>query len=147
MCSWLFRWSWLFGWCCLFGGACSSGSSSLGDNADGLMDVEADGPTDGENDGFSGGTNSSGGTGCSGGTGSSGGSSGGGADCLTCGAASVHSCHNDMEFLDLFQQLGYRLGDKNWQTPKDWLQEDADDPGYQLMTDAESYMKFWVEQL
>ena len=55
---------------------------------------------------------------------------------------SVHSCRNVMEFLDLFQQLGYRLGDKNCQTPKVWLQKDADEPGYQLMTNAESYMKF-----
>ena len=46
----------------------------------------------------------------------------------------MHSSHNDTEdFLDLFQQLGY----KNWQIPEDWLLEDTNDPGYQLMTDAE----------
>ena len=46
------------------------GAGSLGDIADGLMDVEADGPTDGKNDGSSGGTGPSGGAGCLSGAGS-----------------------------------------------------------------------------
>ncbi len=45
---------------------------------------------------------------------------------------------NDTEdFLDLFQRLGYTPGDENWQTPENWLVQDADDPGYQLVTDTE----------
>ncbi len=45
---------------------------------------------------------------------------------------------NDTEdFLDLFQRLGYTPGDENWQTPENWLVQDADDPGFQLMTDTE----------
>ena len=42
-----------------------------------------------------------------------------------------------MEFRDVFQQLGYTPGDQNWQTPEDWLEEDSEDPGYQLITDNE----------
>ena len=62
----------------------------------------------------------------------------------------MHGSHNDTEdFLDLFQQLGYRYrpGDKNWQIPEDWLLEDTNDPGYQLMTDAEIIQKFQVQLL
>ena len=42
-----------------------------------------------------------------------------------------------MEFRDLFQQLGYTPGDQNWQTPEDWLEENLEGPGYQLMTGNE----------
>ena len=42
-----------------------------------------------------------------------------------------------MEFRKFFQQLGSTPGDQNWQTPDDWLEEDSEDPGYQLMTDNE----------
>ena len=41
------------------------------------------------------------------------------------------------EFDDLFQKMGFNQGDENWLSPQDWLQEDASDPGYQLMTDDE----------
>ena len=39
--------------------------------------------------------------------------------------------------MDLFQDLGYSEGDKDSQTPQDWLAEDFTDPGYQLMSDTE----------
>ena len=52
--------------------------------------------------------------------------------------ASAMDCNSGADdFLDLFQRLGYAPGDENWQTPEDWLVQDADDPGYQLMTDIE----------
>lgn len=40
-------------------------------------------------------------------------------------------------FDDLFQELGYKEGDQDWVSPQEWLDEDAFDPGYQLMTDEE----------
>ena len=39
--------------------------------------------------------------------------------------------------MDLFQDHDYSEGDEDWQTPQDWLAEDFDDPGYQLMSDTE----------
>ena len=40
-------------------------------------------------------------------------------------------------FDDFFQELGYKEGDQDWVSPQEWLDEDAFDPGYQLMTDEE----------
>ena len=37
---------------------------------------------------------------------------------------------------EIFQQLGSEEGG-NWQSPSEWLAEDSEDPGYQLMTDDE----------
>ena len=33
--------------------------------------------------------------------------------------------------------MGYSVGNPNWQTPEDWLKEDTEDPGYQVMADDE----------
>ena len=52
-----------------------------------------------------------------------------------------------MEFRDLFQQLGYTPGDQNWQTPEDWLEEDSENPGCQLMTDNEIVSEINGKQL
>ena len=38
---------------------------------------------------------------------------------------------------EIFSNSCATAGDPNWPTPKDWLEEDAEDPGDQLMTDNE----------
>ena len=39
-------------------------------------------------------------------------------------------------FVQLFNDLGYEKG-QGWQAPDTWIAEDANNPGYQLMTDSE----------
>ena len=41
------------------------------------------------------------------------------------------------EFASLFSDLGCSDDNPSWQNPQEWLNEDADDQGYQLMTDNE----------
>ena len=41
----------------------------------------------------------------------------------------------DEHFESLFHDLGYN--EQSWQSPTEWLAEDASDPGYQLMSDEE----------
>jgi hypothetical protein len=41
------------------------------------------------------------------------------------------------EFAGLFSELGHSDDSPTWQDPQQWLNEDADDPGYQIMTDDE----------
>ena len=40
------------------------------------------------------------------------------------------------EFDDLFKELGYTCED-NWLSPQDWLEQDASNPGYQIMDDCD----------
>ena len=44
---------------------------------------------------------------------------------------------SNVTFVQLFDDLGYDKADQNWQSPDNWLAEDSNDPGYQLMTDSE----------
>lgn len=37
----------------------------------------------------------------------------------------------------MFKDLGYEEGNENWQNPNDWLVQDSDDPGYQILSDSE----------
>ena len=41
------------------------------------------------------------------------------------------------EFTDLFLGLGSSESEENCIQPEDWLDEDNDDPGYQILTDDE----------
>ena len=44
---------------------------------------------------------------------------------------------NKADFYGLFNYLGYSESGDNWQTPEQWPEEDANDPGYQLLLDDE----------
>ena len=44
---------------------------------------------------------------------------------------------NNADFYGLFNYLGYSESGDNWQIPEQWLEEDANDPGYQLLSDDE----------
>ena len=57
----------------------------------------------------------------------------------TCGSAIDDSedASEDSDVRTLFNDLGYVEGDPSWQHPEEWLSEDVDDPGHQILSDAE----------
>ena len=52
-------------------------------------------------------------------------------------AAAVDESGESAGFVELFKDLGYEEGNQNWQHPTDWLAEDSDDPGHQILSDNE----------
>ena len=44
---------------------------------------------------------------------------------------------NNADFYEMFNSLGYSESNDGWQTPEQWLAEDANDPGHQMLSDDE----------
>ena len=44
---------------------------------------------------------------------------------------------NNADFYEMFNCIGYSESNDGWQTPEQWLAEDANDPGHQMLSDDE----------
>ena len=55
----------------------------------------------------------------------------------TNGTTAVDVETDNVEFYELFNHLGFSESNDSWQTPEQWLAEDANDPGYWLLLDDE----------
>ena len=52
-------------------------------------------------------------------------------------ADTVNTSNESADFMELFKDLGYEEGNEDRQNPNNWLAEDTDDPGYQILSDSE----------